>query len=194
MAPVSLLIHFSSSLSCRQPPRRDNNSPCEPRLFPPLFSISLWVTMTFQLHPFTHCLPHCQPLDPPHYGQQIAVLTDSHFDGADACRLLSCFFSFCFFAHKHTCQCYVYQTEAAMGLWPSENSFVALHRRWNEARGHLCRCLNLTNVSFAQGFPLDPGSSHPSLLINTCLLKRQNKNPVQSGNLPEVWMPIPCGA
>lgn len=86
---MSLLIHSSSSLSCRQPPRRDNNSPCEPHLFPPLLNISLWVTMTFQLRPFTRCLPYCQPLDPPHYGQQIAVLTDSHFDGADACRLLS---------------------------------------------------------------------------------------------------------
>lgn len=33
---------------------------------------------------------HSKPLDPPHYGQQIAVLTETHFDGS-VCRLLRCF-------------------------------------------------------------------------------------------------------
>lgn len=60
------------------------------------------------IHPEAWLVAHSTSLDPPHYGQQIAALTETHFKGS-ACRL------FCL--DKHTCQSSVLGYESVMGLW-----------------------------------------------------------------------------
>ena len=121
---------------------------------------------------------HSTTLDPPHYGQQIAALTETRFKGS-ACRLLC--------LDKHTCQSGVLGYESVMGLWyhgPLRQRTAACLLLFTCAETkHMAPVFSDCNDQqgnfwvFVRRFPSlpDPSSSHTSSLIDTFYLFKKIK-------------------